>query len=269
MSTGTTEPRPQTNQPPHSWRCDCTQCRRHRKAYRVEHDHGIRRLVDAEPARAHIARLAEQGVGRSTLGRALGLADLTLMRISNGKTSKVRVETERKILAFTKNDAVTVANDSNVDATASHLRYQALIALGYTQAWIAAATGRAREMGLGPRITRRRALALLELCRQVGDTPGPSRKAAVQAKNKGWRPPADFDEDLFYSPAWDGTEPEDRYSPGSRLSHVQEYDFLHEPGVAVADVARQLGVSKGYLADLLSRRDRGLTPFALSDRRVS
>jgi hypothetical protein len=254
-----------TNQPPHSWKCDCVRCARHRKQYRIEHDRGHRRLVDAAATREHLEWLSSQGVGRRTLCSVFGFADLTLARISSGKTLKVRLETERKITAFRPNDAATVANARIVDATATHLRYQALIALGYTQAWVATSTGRAHVgMDLGQRVARRRALAILELCRTVGDTPGPSHKAALQAKNRGWRMPADFDEDLFYSPAWDGTEPDVActLSPSAKLTHVQDYDFLHETtGLSVLDAAPRLGVTQGYLADLLSKRERGLAPF--------
>ena len=239
--------------------------------YRREHDHGLRRLVDATATREHLAWLSSQGIGRGTLCQVLGLADLTLMRISTGRTIKVRAETERVILAFRPTDAVNVANASRVDATATRLRYQALIRLGYTQAWVSHATGRAHVgIDIGDRIARRRALAILDLCRQVGDTPGPSRKAALQAEHKGWRLPADFDEDLFYDPAWCGIEPEEVNSMSAKLRHVQEYDFLRETsGLGIAEAAPRLGVTQGYLSTLLSRRERGLAPFDHAARKVS
>jgi hypothetical protein len=243
--------------------CHCLPCTRKRKAYRFEHDHGIRRMTLAGPAREHLALLRANGVGRRTISQALGLAEPTLMRISSGDTKMVHKNTERRILAFGVEDASTVPNARAVDATATRLRYQALIALGYTQEFVAKSTGRAHVgIDIGQRVSRRRALAILELCLRIGDTPGPSVKAAVQARNKGWRRPVDYDEDLFYSPAWDGTEPEATVAVTSKEQYLREYDFLHrQTNSSVEEIADRLGITRGYLVLLLSRRERGLIPF--------
>lgn len=245
---------------PHTSRrsCPCPRCTRRRKAYRVDYDRGIRRLTDASATREHLIWLSNNGVGRPTVAAALGFAEITLMRIYNGQTKHVHWTTERKIRTFTPAKAALIANGRTVDATATRLRYQALVALGYPQAYIARSTGRAHiGIDIGERVVRRRALQILRLCIQIGDTPGASAKAATQARNKGWRKPADYDGDLFYDPLWDGSEPE---APQEQLTagemHLREYDFLHRNTAAgIEQIAERLGITKGYLLLLISRRD--------------
>lgn len=218
-------------------------------------------MVDAEPVRQHLDWLAANGVGRRTVATGVGVAEPTLYRISHGETRKVMRYTARKLLAFNPNAAAEIANSRMVDATATRLRYQALIALGYTQAYIAGETGRAQGgLDLRERVYQRRALAILELCKRVGETPGPSKKAATQALNKGWRKPCDFDDDLFYDPTWDGSEPEAEAESRSQY-YVEEYDFLKRCGVVDDTIAERLGISPGYLQALLSRRERRQGPF--------
>jgi hypothetical protein len=239
--------------------CSCLPCYRKRKIYRYEHDHGLRRMTAAEPSREHLVFLREHGVGIRTISQALGIAELTLMRIRSGDAKMVRKETQSGILAFQPKDADLVPNGCRVDATATRLRYQALIALGYTRDFIAQETGtKARFRIRCERVSRRRALAILDLCRRIGDTPGPAAKAAIWARKNGWRKPVVYDEDLFYDPAWDGTEPVIP-TVTSKEQYLREYDhlrwFYHG---SVEQVAQHLGITSGYLTLLLSRRQRGL-----------
>ncbi len=251
----------------HSRTCPCGTCRRdrdrRRKLYRVEHARGVRRMADASRCREHLAELAARGIGRGTIAAGTGIYRSTLYRIACGDTKNVKRTVEQRILAFNPGVADTVANSRIVDATATRLRYQALVALGYTQAFIAKETGRdASCLDLGARVQLRRALAVLELCRRIQDIPGPSRKAAVQARNKGWRVPADYDEDLFYDPSWDGTEPDCASGSSTALHYLAEYDFLSSDGMLAEQIAEKLGVTSNYLQILLRRRERGEGPWA-------
>lgn len=248
--------------------CPCRSCARKRKQYRREYDRGLRRTCDAAACRQHLQMLARLKIGLRTISRATGVTMPSLLHIAKGSRTRIKIDTARRILGFTPADAATIANDALVDATATRLRFQALIALGYTQEYISHATGRSNvDFDLRDRIKRRRALAILELCKQVGDTPGPSRKAALQARRKGWRPPADYDEELFYEPSWDGTEPETLTICRS-FDYVAEYDFL-APTTPIADIADRLGITVAYLRVLLSKRARGVAPFGHASELVA
>lgn len=224
------------------------------------------RHMPAAPVRAHLLWLASQGVGCRTITDYTGCDEATLFRIRSGQYRRVYARTGEAILAMTPDRADVVANDKPVDGTATRLRYEALVALGYRQSDINAAAGITGR--IGGRIARRRALAILDLCRQVGDTPGPSPQAAKQARGKNWRVPADYDEELFYDPHWDGTEPEQvEESPCRSFDYVAEYDHLASAGVPFEDIAVRLKITNGYLQTLLSRRARGASPFGrLSER---
>lgn len=256
-------------QSPHQSDCSCPPCvtrRRERKLYRLQRERGMRRMCDGERCRAHLEWLRERGVGQTTVAFGTGLSEHTLWLIATGRRSRVMNETARRILSFTPEAAKAIGVDRPVDATATRLRVQALAALGYPQDFIARRCGRSRGgFDMGQRISQRRALAVLELCREIGDTPGPSRKAAVQARNRGWCTPAAWDEELFYDPAWGGSEPTTTttISVDRAEEYLREHDWLAEAGIVQAEIARRLGITPGYLQQLLNRRSqRASKPLA-------
>ena len=233
--------------------CHCLMCFRRRKAYRIERDHGLRRLIPVRASREHLVELTAT-MGWRALARATGLSEPTLVRVCNGSGRFVLRDTEQRILAV--RPAPVVLRVDLVDSTATRLRVQALVRLGYTQADLV------REMGcsggngvrLGERVTCRRAELVLGLCGQIRDTPGPDRRAASRAESRGWRPPADFDENLFYDPTWDGTE-SPLESLSAREEYLREYDFLRATGATVGSIAERLHITRGYLLLLLAQRD--------------
>lgn len=246
---------------PHPGSCQCLTCarmRRNRKRYRVAYEQGLRNTSDVDDLRAHLVRLRQCNIGVRAVERATGVPKSTLSKILTGEIRRVTCETARAVLAFAPDDTVT-APGCLIDATATRLRCQALIALGYTREYIASHTGPpgTNQLRVGGRIRQWRALAVLELCRQIGDTPGPSQVAADRARSKGWRVPADYDEDLFYDPAWDGSEPEEVTPLPRRQIYLEEYELLSSAGIPLPEIARRLGISPEYLRDkLLGGRDR-------------
>lgn len=240
----------------------CPTCRRlrARKQYRIAHEHGVRSKTDAARARAHLIELERQGITRCTIAEGCGLSEVQLYRIIHGLAREVMVDSEKRILAFDAVRACEVANSSRVDSTATRLRIQALVALGYPRSAIAREIGR-NELKLRVEVTRRRALEVLALCRRIGDTAGPDLKVAAKARAKGWRVPADYDDELFYDPAWNGTEPE--VPELSRaVENLREYDFLTSCGMGIEEVADRLAITVGYIQMLLKRRDAGVGVFA-------
>lgn len=252
--------------PAHPDGCTCNPCadrtQRKRyltdKQYRIEYERGLRRTTDTDRVRAHLDGLLGRGVGHQTVAAKTGVSRSTLWRISIGQISRVRLDTERRLLDFNPVTIDTlgnpIANQRTVDASASRLRYEALIALGYPQRFIALRVGRSSgTLELGDRINRRRAAAILELCRAIGDQAGPSPKAAVQARNRGWRVPASYDDDDFYDPDWDGSEPS-RRAVSRAIEYMAEYDFLASCSVGFEQIAQRLGISPAYLRMLIRRR---------------
>ena len=124
--------------------CKCFHCRRansdyerERQAARAAGDwNGV---VDAAAARAHLRRLARQGVGRRMVASASDVALSVVQAVRSGRKTRIRARTERRILAVTKacrGDAV------HVDARPTWERIEWLLAEGFSKARIA------RELGM-------------------------------------------------------------------------------------------------------------------------
>lgn len=70
-------------------------------------------LVDADRARAHLEALSRAGVGRRAVEAACDVSDTVLMLVKAGKRTRIRAETERRILSV---DIQAKADAALVDA---------------------------------------------------------------------------------------------------------------------------------------------------------
>lgn len=119
--------------------CRCSACRcantdyeKARAAARKAGDwNGV---VDSGRARAHMAILSAQGVGRRTVGDVSGIADTVLSEIVAGRKACIRARTERAILAVTRDAA---ADHALTAADDTWRRLDELIADGYRKADLA------------------------------------------------------------------------------------------------------------------------------------
>lgn len=89
-----------------------------------------RGLVSAERARAHLARLAELGVGRRAVAAASDVALTSLLEIKLGRKLKIRTETERRILAV---DAGARADSAHVSGARTWSAVGELLRMGWTK----------------------------------------------------------------------------------------------------------------------------------------
>lgn len=95
-------------------------------------------IVDAAPARAHLAALSGDGVGRRTVGDVAGVSDSVLTEIIAGRKTRIRARTERAILVVT---VAAAADRALIDAGPTWVLLDELIADGYSKSAIAAALG--------------------------------------------------------------------------------------------------------------------------------
>lgn len=242
--------------------CPCDECHKARKYRRFIYDRGFRLMKDQEPVKNRILELREQGFSNHEIALVSGLSTRALYMISSGRTTKCNQETYDKIMNIKPEQFGLLRNEKNVDSKASKLRVQALVALGYKQSWIAEQLGR-HHFGLDirDRITRRRALDILDLAKKIGDTPGPSHKAAATAINKGWKKPIEYDEDMFYDPHWDGNVPEETCEEVKWADKVlEDYDFLVSTGLTDTHLlSERLGVKRDTLVTLIRKRQKRLS----------
>lgn len=148
--------------------CRCEDCRRANTEYERSRAEARARgerngLVSAERARAHLAWLSKQGVGRRTAADAAKVSGSVVIMIAEGQRQQIREQTERRILAVTADAA---ADRAYIDGAPTWRLLDELITSGYSRSRIATEmAGRPlRGLQLGrERVTVRNA----EIARQV------------------------------------------------------------------------------------------------------
>ena len=120
-------------------KCRCAPCRRANADYAKSRvGKTFNGLVDAGPARAHLEMLAAQGIGKRSVYAACDVALTVLQDIRAGLKTRIRAETERRILAV---DDGARADHGLVDAKATRAAIRELLKHGLTKGEIASRLG--------------------------------------------------------------------------------------------------------------------------------
>jgi DNA-binding CsgD family transcriptional regulator len=236
--------------------------------------------VDAAPARGHIEILRAAGIGVDQIAKLAGLSSSHVRGLiyprSDGKPPfrKVRRETAARLLAVPANDSSRAAN-SHVDATGTRRRLQALVAVGWAQAWLARELRRSRanlrRSMTSESVTARTAQLVSALYDRLWDAPPPhhtsaqrraSDAARAHAAQQGWLAPLawdDIDEDPDPDPNQLNTSGEsddldeiaiERAIAGDsrvRLTHAEHVEVVRrmsERGRSIRTIAEVLSTSK-------------------------
>lgn len=245
----------------------CDACRRvtaRRKAEReLAKARGEVRFVPPDEALAHIERLRAAGMGVRVICREVPMSSSTMQALRRGRSKKIGVDLNARILAVK-------AKPWRLPPEGHLLRLRALYAAGYSAKWIAAQMTEITGHSItslkvtGTRYAERPNVeALVTLCKRVGYAEGPSDLTRARARNWGYRPAWDFDEDLFYDVEWDGTEPEweEQDRAEAILQDVEEIEReLREPSNQ-AEVRRnrelieeRIGLTWDYIVTLRRRQ---------------
>lgn len=175
-------------------------------------------FVDAEPVRQHIRSLMGAGVSRRRIPELAGVPDATIGRVLYGSAQKapskqIRAEAAERILRVRLTEEA-LSPRVLVDATGTHRRLQALIALGWSRGKLAEQFEVERNT-IGRCMARARvysatAAAVRNLYDRLWDVPPPEAtrwdvSAAVasrrEAARKGWPPPLAWDDETIDDPA--------------------------------------------------------------------
>ncbi len=205
-------------------KCRCDVCRADANAYnrnRVrQRAYGRPAYVDAEPARQHIARLQEFGIGWKRVAMLAGMDHSTLWKLLYGDrqrfgrpSKRIRPETERKILAVEAKPE-NLAGGTPIPAFGAQRRLQALVAIGWSQSKLA------ERLGISPAnftFTMRNGMlrastvrAIRRLYEELWNTLPPDQshrdkisvsRARNYAKAHKWVPPMAWDDDTIDDPA--------------------------------------------------------------------
>ncbi len=229
--------------------------------------------TDAAPVRTHIEALIAAGVGKRRIAALAGVGRNNVLWITNGRpergcgpSAKVQTRIAEAILAVPIPDITEhrhiLADGDLVPAAGTVRRLQALVVVGYTQAFLC------ERLGIKPRnstrlfhgqqtfVTVRCARAVAAVFDELHLTPGPSRRARAHAARHGWVPPLAWDEDTIDDPA---ALPD--HGPVQRLDFAARYAELHDDlMLSDAEIARRLGIKFQSLAKMLYRAGLPVSP---------
>ncbi len=122
-------------------------------------------LVSSKRARAHLKRLAKQGVGKQAVQDACDVSGSMLHEIRQGRYPRIRVETERRILAV---DREAIADHAIIDGRRTHRAIAQMLDLGLTKTEIAQRLGyKAAALQIKPRVYARTEARVLRLLAEV------------------------------------------------------------------------------------------------------
>lgn len=204
-------------------KCGCAPCVAAWRAYnaqlRRDKAYGRpSRLVDAEPARAHVRSLQAAKVGIRQIAALAGVEAPNLSRLLYGSPSagvaprkRIKRETAAAILAVR---ADALAEGVRIDGTGTRRRLEALGTLGWTVPTLAARSGLSRptlhNCHSGANVTVRTARLVRELYDRMWNEVPPEtnraerskvQRARIGAARRGWAPPMAWDDDTIDDPA--------------------------------------------------------------------
>lgn len=198
-------------------------------------------FVDAEPVREHLAALMSAGMGQHRIAEVSGIRRATVRGIMLGTRGRppckrvVRRNAE-KLLAVKLDLAGGVA----IDGLGSTRRLQALVAIGYTQTYLAERLGwQVSNLGKlthGQRkVTTATAKQISALYDELSMKPGPSEGARNYARRRHWPAPL----------AWDDIDdPQERPQRTKRtvVRWDEKFYELRALGYSDMEITRRLGI---------------------------
>lgn len=240
--------------------CPCQPCRsaRWRREQRRLHARyrgiAVPQYVPADDVRGHLAMLTETGATLGTIATAAGVHRDTISRLINDQGRMVQTSIRLRILAVRTSDI-----DGTGTSAGAHRRLQALAALGWSSAQIAAAAGMHQRVVLGYTTgdghirtpARRRIVAAYRRLwdkQPPADTAG-QRAAISYARNRaarlGWAPPM----------AWDDIDHDDAPAdcPDGDGVHVDDIEWMLRCCATTWEAAERLGIGRDSLMQRINR----------------
>jgi transcriptional regulator with XRE-family HTH domain len=233
--------------------------------------------VEAGPVREHVRLLVAAGIGTRRLETLSGVSRSALQNLLNGRkergtgpSAKVAESTAERILAIPiPTESHRLAGDhALVLSVGSTRRLQALVAMGYTQSYLAGRLGvtaaNSTELFHGKRlcVTASRAREIEALYTELSVAPpetASARRSRCRAQKLGWVDPfgwGDDDIDNLES----APEP---LGPTVPMSFEERYAELRDLGYTGHEIARRFEVDEKSLTRRLQRY--GIDPGDLAE----
>ena len=219
--------------------------------------------VDAGPAREHVTRLLESGLGARRIAELAGTRRANIQALINGRPDRGSGRPKRiardiaaRIVAIPTPTAVheVAAAGQRVPAVGTARRLRALVAIGWPQSALCHRLGitpsnstRLFHSG-GGWVTARTARDAAALFDELQLTPGPSAAARRRAQHLGWVPPLAWDEDSIDDPH---AVPD--VGASERVSFADRWAELQELGLDWRDSMARIGMKPAALSKMLER----------------
>lgn len=256
----------------------CGACWAHRRLY----DGWESKYVDAQPTRAHINMLIVAGLGTRQIEALSGVSRKTIRQVLSGRSDrgtgpskKVLTSTAERIQAvpIPKDRHELAADSQPVLAVGTTRRLQALVAIGYTQSYLAGRMGmeptNATELLYGKRncVSARRARVVADLYNELSTMPptdnrpmrgaplGWPQRSRERARQLGWADPFAWeDEDLDDPDARPAPLPPER-----TLTRRERYYELVNLGLTKYEIAGKLGIEYESLLKWIAANEHAET----------
>lgn len=221
--------------------------------------------VDTDKTRAHLVKLRKAGMRFRRIAELVGMNEDSVRKIYHGRRPRVQAATEAKILAVRSHELAPTAelvDGSHVLAVGTMRRLRSLMAMGYTQQYMADHIGYTRG-GVGRIVNGRCKLVQARTANDVKrlfdalqmtwpqETPQ-TKKAKTIAARRGWPLPFAWDEDDMDVP-----------SAKPRVQTVveivdtppwfEEFQALKERGLTNEEIADKMGIHRTTLQVRLAK----------------
>lgn len=242
-----------------------------RKRWKIDNDRGIKRIVDASTAEAHVKALVRgHGLSLRGIADAAGISAYVVSDLNRGLKAKVSRETERKLLAVTAEHVLGRPNaEGFVPNIGGRRRIQALMAMGWRHQdltpMLGINTGNIIHQQ-GDWFTKRKHDAIKDLYDRLWDKRGPATTLSINRVIKaGYAPPLAWDDDTI-------DDPNARPDLGARVyaqgvapagavrradAIVEDVEFLVNSGSTWHEILDRLGSTSEALEQALHRAHRG------------
>lgn len=214
--------------------------------------------IPAELVAKHVERLRKAGLSWAHIATLSGISGRTAQRVGKHKT--VKLATAKGILSVTPPELPysTAQSGDLVPAVGTLRRLRGLIAMGYTNEFLASEMGVTKDhfskvsRDRSPHVTAGTARKAEEIFRRLQVNPVPdsyqARRTRLRAWRKGWLPPFSWDEDTIDDPA---AEP---FIPTEKADWFDSYEELQEMGLTDPQISVRLGKSVDAIKARLKRR---------------
>ena len=241
-----------------------------RKRWRIDQCRGVKRIVPADAAQAHVQQLVQRhSVTLRGIAEAAGISAWIVSDLNRGIKPSIHRDTEKAILAVTPDSILARHNaDGLVLNVGGRRRIQALLVMGWRHQDLAPMLGMNTSNIIhqpGDWFTKRKHDAIKELYDRLWDKRGPATALSINRIAKaGYAPPLAWDDETIDDPNTQpnlgakvyaqGRAPENALKKANAV--IEDTEYLLDAGHGWVEIPARLGTTADALERSLHRSGR-------------